>query len=81
MPYPGRTPHIHFEVSSGQQECSRRSATSRAKRKTTATVLTAALRDERQRDSVQVDFAPIKDSKIGELAAKFDIVLGFTPQA
>ena len=28
-----------------------------------------------------IDFAPIKDSKIGELAAKFDIVLGFTPEA
>jgi protocatechuate 3,4-dioxygenase beta subunit len=31
------------------------------------------------RESVIIDFAPIKDSKIGELAAKFDIVMGFTP--
>jgi hypothetical protein len=27
-----------------------------------------------------VDFAPIKDSRIGEVAARFDIVLGMTPQ-
>jgi hypothetical protein len=28
-----------------------------------------------------VEFAPIKDSRAGELAARFDIVLGFTPEA
>jgi protocatechuate 3,4-dioxygenase beta subunit len=28
-----------------------------------------------------VDFAPVKGSRIGELAAKFDIVLGYTPKA
>ena len=28
-----------------------------------------------------VEFAPLKGSKIGELAAKFDIVLGATPEA
>ncbi len=26
--------------------------------------------------ALNVDFTPIKDSKVGELAAKFDIVLG-----
>ena len=35
--------------------------------------------DAKARESVLVDFAPIKESKIGELAAKFDIVLGVTP--
>jgi hypothetical protein len=28
-----------------------------------------------------VDFTPVKDSRIGELAARFDIVLGVTQQA
>jgi protocatechuate 3,4-dioxygenase beta subunit len=28
-----------------------------------------------------VEFAPLKGSRIGELAAKFDIVLGYTPKA
>ena len=32
------------------------------------------------RDSVTKDFAPVKDSRIGELAAQFDIVLGVTPE-
>ena len=38
------------------------------------------IRDEKARDSVEVDFAPLKESKLGELAAKFDIVLGMTPE-
>jgi protocatechuate 3,4-dioxygenase beta subunit len=29
---------------------------------------------------VTVDFVPVNNSPIGELAARFDIVLGFTPE-
>jgi protocatechuate 3,4-dioxygenase beta subunit len=36
-----------------------------------------ALRD--QAKLVTIDFAKIKGSKIGEVAAKFDIILGATP--
>jgi protocatechuate 3,4-dioxygenase, beta subunit len=39
------------------------------------------IRDPKVRASVIIPFAPIKESKIGELAAKFDIILGYTPQA
>jgi hypothetical protein len=28
-----------------------------------------------------VDFSPVEGSKVGELAAKFDIVMGWTPTA
>lgn len=35
--------------------------------------------DVRAQDAVTVDFTPVNDSRIRELAAKFDIVLGFTP--
>jgi protocatechuate 3,4-dioxygenase beta subunit len=37
------------------------------------------VRDAKQRESVIVAFDPVKESKIGELRARFDIVLGFTP--
>jgi protocatechuate 3,4-dioxygenase beta subunit len=37
------------------------------------------IRDPKARDSVTIDFAPIKDSTLNELAAKFDIVLGLSP--
>ena len=34
----------------------------------------------RRSDTVSVDFKPIAESKIGELAANFDIVMGVTPE-
>ena len=37
--------------------------------------------DSEARSSVTKEFAPLKESRIGELAAQFDIVLGLTPHA
>ena len=37
------------------------------------------IRDEKARESVMVDFVPIQGSRVGELAARFDVVLGITP--
>ena len=39
------------------------------------------VKDEKQRDAVSIAFAKVKGSRIGELAANFDIVLGATPEA
>jgi protocatechuate 3,4-dioxygenase, beta subunit len=36
--------------------------------------------DPKSRQAVTVDFTPLPNSKIGELAAHFDLVLGFTPE-
>ena len=38
-----------------------------------------SIRDPAVRHSVTID-SPIPNSKIGELAARFDIVMGFTPE-
>jgi protocatechuate 3,4-dioxygenase beta subunit len=40
-----------------------------------------SLRDPKSRAALLVDFAPLKESRIGELAARFDIVLGVTPES
>jgi protocatechuate 3,4-dioxygenase, beta subunit len=37
--------------------------------------------DARAKESVTVDFLPVKGSRVGELSARFDIVLGLTPEA
>ena len=37
------------------------------------------IENAKARESVIVDFAAIRESKIGELAAKFDIIMGYTP--
>ena len=38
------------------------------------------IKDPRQRENVTVDFAALAGSKLGELAAKWDIVMGVTPE-
>ena len=81
VPYPGRTPHIHFKVKQGRKELLARSATSRAHPGNDKDGVYPGIPAAKPRDCVTVDFAPIKESKIGELAAKFDIVLGMTPEA
>jgi len=81
VPYPGRTPHIHFKVKVKGQD-----------KLTTQCYIKGHAGNERDgiwRDipegklgaSVTVPFEPIPRSKIGELAAKFDMVLGWTPEA
>jgi protocatechuate 3,4-dioxygenase beta subunit len=40
-----------------------------------------SIRDPAARRSVIVEFAPLDGSRAGELSARFDIVLGVTPQA
>jgi protocatechuate 3,4-dioxygenase, beta subunit len=60
VPYPGRTPHIHFELGAKGME-----------KFTTQCYIKGEKRNER-------DFVL---QGIGELEAKFDIVLGWTPRA
>lgn len=81
VPYPGRTPHIHYAVKiKGQDKFTTQCYIKGEPRNERDGVL-RGVRDEKARQSLIVPFEPIKDSKIGELAAKFDIVMGFTPEA
>ena len=41
----------------------------------------SGIRDPKARQSVIIPFVPLKNSRAGELAARFDIVMGFTPEA
>jgi len=79
VPYPGRTPHIHFAIKVPKQEPFTTQCYIRGLAQNEGDMVLRGIRDDRQRDAVQVDFTPVPDSKIGELAAKFDVVLGFTP--
>ena len=80
--YPGRTPHIHFAIKppgDGGEKLTTQCYIKGDPRNARDGVL-RGVRDARQRASVQVAFEPIADSKIGELAARFDVVMGFTPK-
>jgi protocatechuate 3,4-dioxygenase beta subunit len=80
VPYPGRTPHIHFKVKNGGKELLTTQCYVKGEPRNEQDGILRAIRDLKQRESVLIEFARVKDSKIGELAAKFDIVLGVTPE-
>ena len=79
VPYPGRTPHIHFAVKMGGKKILTTQCYVKNHPGNVKDGLWNRIRDPQGRDSVTVDFAKVTDSKIGELAAHFDIVLGATP--
>lgn len=81
MPYPGRTPHIHFKIKKGTKELLVTQCYIKGHAGNPKDGIWRGIKDPKARDSVTIDFSPIKESKIGELAAKFDIVLGFTPES
>jgi protocatechuate 3,4-dioxygenase beta subunit len=81
VPYPGRTPHIHFAVKvKGREKFTTQCYVKGDPGNERDSVL-KGIRDLKARESVIVDFAPIKESRIDELAAHFDIALGFTPES
>lgn len=79
--YPGRTPHIHFAVKmKGRQKFTTQCYIKGEKRNESDFIFTS-VKDPKARESLLVDFAPLQNSRIGELVANFDIVMGFTPAA
>ncbi len=80
VPYPGRpAPHIHFKIKRGGRELL-----------TTQLMINGFPGNENDgifysagslldRELIMADFKPLPGSKIGELTAHFDIVLGRTP--
>ena len=80
MPYTGRTPHIHFKVKKNDRDLLTTQCYVKGDPGNERDFLWKAIRDEQARNSITVDFTQIKESKIGELAAKFDVVMGITPK-
>ncbi|MEO5715365.1 MAG: protocatechuate 3,4-dioxygenase [Luteolibacter sp.] len=77
--YPGRTPHIHFAVKMKGREKWTTQCYVRGEPRNDKDGVLLGIEDKQARESVIADFAAVKESRIGELAAKFDIVMGFTP--
>ena len=78
--YPLRTPHIHFAIKMKGREKWTTQCYIKGEQQNERDRIYMGISDTKQRESVTVDFTPITDSRIGELAARFDIVLGFTPE-
>jgi protocatechuate 3,4-dioxygenase beta subunit len=81
VPYPGRTPHIHFAVKTrGRQEKFTTQCYVKGHPNNARDGVLRGIHDAKQKESVLIDFAAVPGSKIGELAAKFEIVMGYTPE-
>ena len=78
VPYPGRTPHIHFAVKRQRGEKFTTQCYIKGEPQNEKDNI---LRNTENRDLLIVPFEPLPGSPVGELTAKFDIVLGFTPPA
>jgi protocatechuate 3,4-dioxygenase beta subunit len=81
VPYPGRAPHIHYAIKmKGRKELITQCYIEGHPGNERDGVW-KGIKDEKARKSVTIPFSPLKGSRIGELAARFDVVLGLTPEA
>lgn len=78
VPYPGRTPHIHFAVSRGRERLLTTQLFVKDDPGNAGDGIYQSLGDSK--DAATAEFAPMPGSKIGELAAQFEIVVGETPE-
>lgn len=79
--YPGRTPHIHFAVKMKGRGKFTTQCYIQGEPQNEKDGVLRGISDPKARASVIVPFAPVKDSRAGELSARFDIVMGYTPEA
>jgi protocatechuate 3,4-dioxygenase beta subunit len=81
VPYPGRAPHIHYKIKRAGKELLTTQCYIKGHPGNEKDGIWKGLKEEKQRNAVTVEFAPLKGAKAGELAARFDVVLGVTPSA
>ena len=80
--YPSRSaPHIHFMVKTKGRDPWTTQLYIKGHPGNERDFIYRRIGDAKEKEAVTVNFTPSKDSRIGELATKFDIVLGFTPAA
>ena len=80
VPYPGRpSPHIHFKVLKNDRELITSQIFIEGHEGNEKDGVFARIRDPKDRAAVMTEFKPLEGSKTGELAARFDIVIGRTP--
>jgi protocatechuate 3,4-dioxygenase beta subunit len=78
VPYPGRTPHIHFLVKQGRKELL---ATQMYIKGHPMNARDGILNDVegKARDALLAEFVPIKGAKVKAYTVNWDVVLGVTP--
>ena len=80
VPYPGRTPHIHFALSKDGQRMLTTQVYIAGHEGNERDGVFRSMQTPELKAAVSTEFTPIEDSEIGELAANWDIVMGLTPE-
>jgi protocatechuate 3,4-dioxygenase, beta subunit len=80
VPYPGRTPHIHMKVKKGGSELLTTQLFINGNPQNRTDGIFERVGGPLEKELVLVDFKPMQESRIGELVARMDIVLGRTPE-
>ena len=81
VPYPGRTPHIHFAVHrQGEKRFTTQCYVKGHPQNATDGIFRRAGSTPELQKLIESDFARIEGSPVGELSATFDIFLDRTPQ-
>jgi protocatechuate 3,4-dioxygenase beta subunit len=78
VPYPGRTPHIHIAVNKNGKRLLTSQIFINGEKQNDKDGVYRQIGDETLKKSVVADFIAIPDSRLNELAANFDIILGVT---
>lgn len=76
--YPGRTPHIHFGISQNGRRTFTTQLLIKGEPGNERDGLFRQIQAPEDRATILADFKPLPGSKLGELTADFDIVLGRT---
>jgi len=79
VPYPGRTPHIHVAVSKNGKRIWTTQLFIKGHEQNARDGLFRRVGDPKLQKLLLADFKPIEDSKTGELAVNWDVVVGWTP--
>ena len=80
VPYPGRTPHIHFKIKKSGKELLTTQMYVKGHPGNEKDGIWKGVKDEKQRAAITPEFVKIPKSKLNELAVNFDLVLGVTPE-
>lgn len=80
VPYPGRTPHIHFAVHrKGAEKFTTQCYIKGHPQNARDGIFRRAGSTPELQRLIESDFTPMADSSSGELSARFDVILGRTP--
>jgi protocatechuate 3,4-dioxygenase beta subunit len=80
VPYPGRTPHIHYKVKKGDKHLLTTQCYIKGHEGNAKDGIYRAIKNPKELDAVTIAFEKVKESKTGELSANFTIVLGDKPE-